>query len=44
MLHYIFLTLTIIDLIIPDPIPVLDELVFMYLTYITWLQDRENSK
>lgn len=44
MLHYIFLTLTIIDLIIPDPMPALDELVLMYLTYITRLQYRENSK
>ncbi|MEG5006149.1 hypothetical protein QUB17_21235 [Microcoleus sp. B5-C4] len=44
MLHYIFLTLTIIDLIIPDPMPALDELVLMYLTYITWLQEQKNSK
>lgn len=39
-----FLFLTIVDLIIPDPIPVLDELVFIYLTYISWLHDQEKSK
>ncbi|MEG4595383.1 hypothetical protein QUB00_26760 [Microcoleus sp. F8_C2] len=44
MLHYICLTLTIIDLIIPDPIPFLDEFAFMYLTYISWPNDRENTK
>lgn len=39
-----FLFLTIVDLIIPDPIPVLDELAFIYLTYISWLHDQEKSK
>jgi hypothetical protein len=39
-----FLFLTIVDLIIPDPIPFLDELVFIYLTYISYLQDLKKSK
>lgn len=38
-MHIIMLILTIIDLAIPDPVPFLDELALMYLTWLTWPDD-----
>lgn len=35
-MHIIMLILTIVDLAIPDPVPFLDELALMYLTWLTW--------